>query len=171
MTWRSAWKWEHLLSHKPPQNWRSGSMKCSENVWELENQFRTWGLEWFWDVLRANQPAPAPFVVWVLLSSMIPWCYFQYIESCTMLYCSCPSLRPQRYLLPSDIGLLYDAALHRQVEKFALDQAAFFAAFSTAAPPMGRGLGWSKKDQLDSTISMIWRFITLGPKWSKMAQT
>lgn len=39
---------------------------------------------------------------------------------------------PALYLLPSDIGLLYDAALHRQVEKFALDQAAFFAAFSTA---------------------------------------
>ena len=35
-----------------------------------------------------------------------------------------------RYLLPSDIGLLYDADLHKQVEKFAFDEAAFFAAFS-----------------------------------------
>ena len=35
-----------------------------------------------------------------------------------------------RYLLPSDIGLLYDTDLHKQVEKFAFDEAAFFAAFS-----------------------------------------
>eukprot|EP00434_Breviolum_minutum_P007319 symbB.v1.2.006460.t1/scaffold325.1/size228936/5 len=39
---------------------------------------------------------------------------------------------PALYLLPSDIGLLYDADLHKQVEKFAFDEAAFFAAFSRA---------------------------------------
>ena len=39
---------------------------------------------------------------------------------------------PALYLLPSDIGLLYDADLHKQVEQFAFDEAAFFAAFSRA---------------------------------------
>ncbi|CAE7313245.1 APX3 [Symbiodinium sp. CCMP2592] len=35
-------------------------------------------------------------------------------------------------LLPSDIGMLFDPGLHSQVEKFAADEAAFFAAFASA---------------------------------------
>ena len=39
---------------------------------------------------------------------------------------------PALYLIPSDIGLLYDQRLHREVEKFAADEAAFFRAFERA---------------------------------------
>lgn len=34
-------------------------------------------------------------------------------------------------LLPSDIGMLFDPGLHSQVERFAADEAAFFAAFAS----------------------------------------
>eukprot|EP00913_Durusdinium_trenchii_P015000 g14070.t1 len=39
---------------------------------------------------------------------------------------------PPLYLLPSDLGLLYDEGLHQVVKTFATDQAAFFAAFARA---------------------------------------
>ncbi|CAJ1448432.1 unnamed protein product [Effrenium voratum] len=39
---------------------------------------------------------------------------------------------PTQFLLPSDIGLTFDPGLHKEVERFATDEPAFFAAFARA---------------------------------------
>ena len=62
-----------------------------------------------------------------------------------------------RYLLPSDLGLLYDEGLHQVVKTFATDQAAFFAAFARVAGPnwadrRSTGPGASQSSKLEILV-------------------
>ncbi|CAK9080002.1 unnamed protein product [Durusdinium trenchii] len=64
---------------------------------------------------------------------------------------------PPLYLLPSDLGLLYDEGLHQVVKTFATDQAAFFAAFARVAGPnwadrRSTGPGASQSSKLEILV-------------------